>query len=145
MAEESLGACLAAGRRNRFRVLQQGQRIQSICTRFSTGLVVRCHCRLCKCMGGDNGVLDSHTSCPVQNMGHLVHGGSLASLSHVLRYGFRTMRGNTGGVSLDAPHVVVSKAEASTAAAVRYPRIVVPVCLARDGDDNSRWWWWWWW
>lgn len=60
-------------------------------------------------------------------MGHLLHGGSLASLSHVLRYGFRTMRGSTGGVSLEASHVLLSKAEARAAAVVRYPRI--GVCL----------------
>ena len=43
------------------------------------------------------------TSSPVQNMGHLFHGVSLASPSHVLRYGFLTVRGKTGGVSFEAP------------------------------------------
>ena len=41
------------------------------------------------------------TSSPVQNMGHFFHGSLLASPSHVLRYGFRTMSGSTGGVSVD--------------------------------------------
>lgn len=44
----------------------------------------------------------SHTLCPVQNIGHFDHGSSLASASHVERYGLRTIRGNTGGVSVDA-------------------------------------------
>ena len=42
------------------------------------------------------------TSWPVQNMGHLFQGACLASLSHVLRYGFRTIKGSTGGVSNEA-------------------------------------------
>ena len=42
------------------------------------------------------------TLSPVQNMGHSCHGGSLASPNQVLRYGFRTIKGSTGGVKLDA-------------------------------------------
>src|SRR5271167_646318 len=41
-------------------------------------------------------------SSPVQNMGHLLHGTSLAFPSQQLRYGFLTMRGSTGGVSREA-------------------------------------------
>ena len=52
-----------------------------------------------------------HTSSPVQNMGHLFHGVSLASPSHVLRYGFLTVKGSTGGVSLEAPTGRLSRAE----------------------------------
>lgn len=44
----------------------------------------------------------NRTSDPVQNIGHLFHGSCLASLSHKLRYGLRTTRGSTGGVSLEA-------------------------------------------
>lgn len=36
-------------------------------------------------------------------MGHLLHGTSLALASQVERYGLRTMRGNTGGVNVEAP------------------------------------------
>ena len=43
------------------------------------------------------------TSSPVQNMGHLSHGDSLALPNQVLRYGVRTVRGNTGGLSFEAP------------------------------------------
>jgi hypothetical protein len=59
------------------------------------------------------------TSSPVQNMGHLLHGVSLAFGSHVLRYGFRTMRGNTGGVSCDASPVAL-KHTAANATAVQH-------------------------
>ena len=62
------------------------------------------------------------TSCPVQNMGHLLHGGSRASPSHVLKYGLRTISGRTGGVSVDASTAFASSAEAATAAS-RSPRI----------------------
>ncbi len=44
-------------------------------------------------------------------MGHLLHGSSLALASHVERYGFRTISGNTGGVNVEA------SAEASRLAA----------------------------
>ena len=50
-------------------------------------------------------------------MGHLLHGTSLASASHVERYGFRTIRGNTGGVRVEAL-VKQSKLTATTAKAV---------------------------
>ena len=43
-----------------------------------------------------------HTSAPVQNMGHFVHGSSRAFCSHVLRYGFLTINGRTGGVKVEA-------------------------------------------
>lgn len=58
-----------------------------------------------------------HTSWPVQNIGHLFHGSSLASLSHKLRYGLRTIRGSTGGFSLDALASKLIKARAEAAAA----------------------------
>ena len=45
---------------------------------------------------------------PVQNMGHRVHGASRAFPSQVLRYGFRTAKGRTGGVSVEALATVAS-------------------------------------
>lgn len=54
-----------------------------------------------------------HTSSPVQNMGHLLHGSSLASFNQVLMYGVRTVRGNTGGVSDEAATRPVSSAAAA--------------------------------
>jgi hypothetical protein len=54
------------------------------------------------------------TISPVQNIGHVLHGGSRASCSQALRYGVRTMRGRIGGVSDDA-----SMALARSATAVR--------------------------
>lgn len=56
------------------------------------------------------------TSCPVQNMGHLVHGASRASPSQALRYGLRTMSGSTGGFRTDASTAFASSAEAATTA-----------------------------
>jgi hypothetical protein len=44
----------------------------------------------------------SFTCWPVQNVGHLSHGTFLASGSQALRYGFRTIKGRTGGVSVEA-------------------------------------------
>jgi hypothetical protein len=52
----------------------------------------------------------SLTSAPVQNMGHLLHGSSRAFWSHVLRYGLRTMRGRTGGLSVEAPTALARSA-----------------------------------
>jgi hypothetical protein len=40
-------------------------------------------------------------SWPVQNMGHLLHGTSRALPSQVLKYGFRTISGSTGGVRVE--------------------------------------------
>lgn len=57
-----------------------------------------------------------HTSSPVQNIGHLFHGEILASPSHVLRYGLRTIKGKTGGVKVDASAIELSSAEPATAA-----------------------------
>lgn len=51
------------------------------------------------------------TSSPVQNMGHLFHGVSLTSPSHVLRYGSLTAKGTTGGVSFEAPAGRLNSAE----------------------------------
>lgn len=48
------------------------------------------------------------TSEPVQNIGHLVHGSSLAFCSHVLKYGFLTINGRTGGVNVDALAMLAS-------------------------------------
>ena len=56
------------------------------------------------------------TCSPVQNMGHLCHGGSLASPNHVLKYGFLTAKGTTGGVSFDAPAGRLSIAEPAATA-----------------------------
>jgi len=39
---------------------------------------------------------------PVQKMGHFSHGSSRAPVSQVLRYGLRTSKGRTGGVSVEA-------------------------------------------
>lgn len=41
------------------------------------------------------------TEFPVQKIGHLSHGGS-RERTHVLRYGFRTISGKTGGVRVEA-------------------------------------------
>lgn len=46
-------------------------------------------------------VLERLTESPVQKMGHCSHGAS-RERTHVLRYGFRTINGNTGGVSVEA-------------------------------------------
>lgn len=62
------------------------------------------------------------TSSPVQNMGHLFHGVSLASPSHVLKYGFLTAKGTTGGVSFEAPTGRLRSADPA-ASAVRSQRI----------------------
>ena len=43
-------------------------------------------------------------------MGHFVHGSSRALPSHVLRYGFLTINGRTGGVSVDAEATLASSA-----------------------------------
>ena len=66
-------------------------------------------------------VADERTSSPVQNMGHFLHGSLLASPSHVLRYGFRTMSGSTGGVSVDEcsfASAMAQKAVRNTAARI---------------------------
>jgi hypothetical protein len=42
------------------------------------------------------------TSEPVQNIGHLLHGSSRAFCNHVLKYGFLTINGSTGGWRLEA-------------------------------------------
>ena len=57
------------------------------------------------------------TASPVQNIGHLFQGASLASSSHVLRYGLRTINGNTGGVSFEADAEKLQSAEPTAAAA----------------------------
>lgn len=59
----------------------------------------------------ENPSLGPLTSCPVQNMGQCCHGTSRALGSHVLRYGFRTMSGSTGGVRVDAvAYATIAKA-----------------------------------
>lgn len=63
------------------------------------------------------------TSSPVQNMGHLFQGVSLASPNQVLKYGFLTAKGTTGGVSLEAPTGRLSSAE--TAAIVVRSQCIV--------------------
>lgn len=45
--------------------------------------------------------MEKPISWPVQNMGHLLHGKSRALASQVLRYGFRTINGSTGGVRVE--------------------------------------------
>jgi hypothetical protein len=54
-----------------------------------------------------------YTSCPVQNIGHFSHGTSLALPSQVLKYGLRTMSGNTGGVRVEAWPTAVASADAT--------------------------------
>jgi hypothetical protein len=61
--------------------------------------------------------MDFCTSSPVQNIGHLFHGVSLASPSHVLKYGLRTTKGSTGGVSFEASTGRLSSAEPAATAA----------------------------
>lgn len=62
------------------------------------------------------GFNNRHTSSPVQNIGHLFHGVSLASPNQVLKYGLRTAKGNTGGVSFEAPAGIPSSAEPAAVA-----------------------------
>ena len=52
----------------------------------------------------------------IQNTGHLLLGGDLASCNHVLSYGFRTMRGRIGGVSVDVWQTRLKRKEAASAA-----------------------------
>lgn len=47
---------------------------------------------------------------PYQNIGQFFQGSSLAFPSHVLRYGFLTISGRTGGVSVDAVATLASSA-----------------------------------
>lgn len=63
-----------------------------------------------------SGRIHRRTSSPVQNIGHLFHGVSLASPSQVLKYGLRTTKGNTGGVSFEAPTGRLSSAEPAATA-----------------------------
>lgn len=44
-------------------------------------------------------------------MGQSVHGSARAFGSHVLRYGFLTIRGKTGGCRVDAPATLARSAE----------------------------------
>lgn len=77
------------------------------------------HCGRRKVVGSAGLML--RTCSPVQNMGHLFHGDSLASPSQVLRYGFLTTKGTTGGVSFEAPTERLSSAEpAATAVRSQY-------------------------
>ena len=64
----------------------------------------------------------NHTSSPVQNIGHLSHGVSLALPNHVLKYGFRTARGSTGGVSTEA---IAGRSSAEPAAAAAVSQCIV--------------------
>lgn len=47
-------------------------------------------------------------------MGHLVHGLSLALPSQVERYGFLTIKGNTGGFKVEAATDETSEVTAAT-------------------------------
>lgn len=62
-------------------------------------------------------------------MGHLFHGVSLASPNHVLKYGFRTTKGKTGGVSFEAPTGRLSRAEPAATAAKSQ-------CIVVGGQDT---------
>ena len=64
-------------------------------------------------------------------MGHLLHGTSLASASHVERYGFRTMSGKTGGVSVEAL-VKHSKSKLAITVAMRFGE-----CIVRQRQTNG--------
>ena len=79
-----------------------------------------------------------HTSWPVQNIGHLLHGGSLALASHVLRYGFLTMRGSTGGVSVEASVVVPLNSDQATAAAVVMKKRIVTMASKCGGEGRRK-------
>ena len=68
-------------------------------------------------------------------MGHLLHGTSLALPSHVERYGFRTISGSTGGVSMDAS-VKLSRL-AATARMVGERMAPMPNKLRRPADSNG--------
>jgi hypothetical protein len=64
-------------------------------------------------------MMEKPTSCPVQNMGHFSHGLSLAFPSHVLRYGFRTIKGSTGGVNREHSATAARRANAETGRMVK--------------------------
>lgn len=74
---------------------------------------------------GTDAMTEKPISWPVQKIGQRVQGASRAFPSQVLKYGFRTSNGNTGGVRVDAWTTV--------AAAARY---VVPRILS-CGDWES--------
>lgn len=78
-----------------------------------------------------------HTSWPVQNIGHLSHGFSLALVSQRLRYGLRTISGSTGGVSLDALVPKLIKARTETVAA-RSRCMTVLVCRLKVLKNGQR-------
>lgn len=55
----------------------------------------------------------NHTSAPVQNIGHLLQGSSRAFCSHVLKYGFLTINGRTGGWRVEASMTLARSAVAN--------------------------------
>ena len=55
------------------------------------------------------------TSSPVQKVGHLVQGSSLAFKKCVLKYGLRTISGRVGGVRTEAPTRLAVSTEAAAA------------------------------
>lgn len=78
----------------------------------------------------------SPTSCPVQNIGHLSHGGPLALANQVLKYGFRTINGRTGGVNVEA-----SAMEATAAIAAHSGRCILKLEkreLVRKEDKHQQ-------
>ena len=82
------------------------------------------------------------TSSPVQNIGHLFHGVSLASPSHALKYGFRTANGSTGGVRFEAPTGRLSSAEPATTelksqCIVNYRKKIAAMFLSRKRNGGS--------
>jgi hypothetical protein len=60
-------------------------------------------------------------------MGHLLQGSSLAFCSHVLRYGFRTMRGSTGGWRVEAAATLARSAAT----------IILGECIASSRDAHA--------
>ena len=83
----------------------------------------------------------AHTSSPVQNIGHLLHGLPLASPSHALKYGFLTIRGKTGGVSLEVSAATRPKRTEPAAATAKRNRIVTTTIRGgknRKGRDVPR-------
>lgn len=59
-------------------------------------------------VSGTEAITANPTVLPVQNMGQLSHGASRAWLNQMLRYGFRTINGRTGGTKTEAQAVAAS-------------------------------------
>ena len=71
-------------------------------------------------------------------MGQWFHGDSRASGSHVLKYGFRTVSGSTGGVSLEAPVDDTANARAARAEATTPFMMAQRASVSRERNDAQQ-------